>query len=205
MKTQAALAITAALALAACQQAGDAGSETAGTADAGAAGESSASASADSSGDIVEARLRGGLWQTTASFPDGGASVTSRVCMDGAMSPLDTGAAQSQQAEDCTQTTTRTPDGFAFTSRCEIQGGGVTETVGNLTGDFETAYRMEATVTTTNSPMAAMNGSARVVTSAERQGDCPAGWRPGDVEIPGLGARININDMRRQAEAQTAP
>ena len=203
MKTlTACTALTALLALAACQPAGG-GTQTA---DAGAPGADAAGTDASaqtSDSGPTEARVRAGLWQTTASFPGGnGASVTSRVCFDEHMTALNTGTAQSAHNDDCTQNVTRTPDGFHFTSRCDAGSGGVTETVGDLTGDFQTAYRMAATVTTSGSSMEAMNRTQEVVTTAEYQGVCPDGWRPGDVEIPGLGARININDMQEQAAAR---
>lgn len=189
-------ALVAAVSLAACQPAAD-GTETA-SADAA----EDAASEASASGDMVEARLREGLWQTSMTA-DGSPAIVSRMCMDATMTALDAGQANQAQTEDCTQTTTRTADGFDFTSRCDLGGGGVTETQGSLTGDFQTAYRMEATVTTTGAT--AMNGSSTIVTEAAYQGACPEGWRPGDVEIPGLGARINVNDMREQAMQSMPP
>jgi len=195
-------ALMATLALTACEASGGASEST----DAGSPSAEAAADPASSAGsDTVDARVRAGLWQTTASFPGGqGSSVTSRVCFDEQMTALNVGSGPSAHSEDCTQNITRTPDGFGFTSRCDAGGGGVTETVGSLTGDFQTAYRMEATVTTSGSSMAAMNGTTQVVTTAQYQGACPEGWRAGDIEVPGLGTRININDMQAQAAAATA-
>ena len=189
--------LLAVLGLAACQPAADGTA----TADAGAAPAQSAAAEASAaSGDAIDAHVRAGLWQTTASFPGGGGiPVTSRVCMDETMTALNTGMSQSAEADSCTQNVTRTPDGFAFTGRCEPDGGGVSEMTGTMTGDLQTAYRMEATITTTGAPMAAMNGSTQIVTEAVYQGDCPEGWRAGDVEVEGMGIRINTNDLQAQA------
>src|SRR5690606_9472571 len=89
-------------------------------------------------------------------------------------------------------------DGWRFTSVCAMPGGGRTETDGTLTGDLQTRYRMEATTTTTGSAIPAMNGTSSVVTEGERQGECPEGWAPGDMEMEGLG-RINIHDVQAQA------
>ncbi|MBN8553424.1 MAG: hypothetical protein J0L52_11080 [Caulobacterales bacterium] len=189
-------AVMAALALVACEAPGT-GTQSA---DAGATSAGDAGPAASAGTESINARVRAGLWQTTASFPDGNApSVNSRVCFDETMTALNVGSGQSAPSEDCTQNVTRTSDGFAFTSRCDAGPGGVTETVGTMTGDFQSAYRMEATVTTTGSSMAALNGTTQVVTTAEYQGACPEGWRAGDVEVPGLGTRININDMQAQA------
>lgn len=189
-------------ALAACQQPA---ADTASPGSGAPAAEGAASPASTPAGDTVEARVRAGLWQSTVTFPGGGggSSVTSRVCMDDQMTALSAGSSQSQLSEGCTQNTTRTAQGYAFTSRCDAGSGGVTETVGNLTGDFQTSYRMEATVTTSGASMAAMNRSTQVVTVAEYQGPCPDGWRAGDVEIPGMGgARLNIYDMQEQAAAR---
>lgn len=196
------VAVSAIAGLAACQ----AGSEGTHSTDGGASSaESAATEASASGGDTMTARARAGLWQMTAGFPGNeGRSVTSRVCMDDTMTVLDTGSAESAHSEDCTQNVTRTGNGFAFTSRCAPEGGGVTETTGTMTGDFQTAYRMEATVTTTGAPMAAMNGTSQVVTTAQYQGACPEGWRGGDVELAGMGIRLNVNDMREQAAGAAA-
>ena len=196
------VAVSAIAGLAACQP----GAESTQSSEGGAtSAESAATEASASGGDMMTARARAGLWQMTASFPGNDArSVSSRVCMDDNMTVLDSGTAQSSQADDCTQNVTRTGDGFAFTSRCAPEGGGVTETTGTITGDFQTAYRMEATVTTNGAPMAAMNGTSQIVTTAQYQGACPEGWRGGDVELAGMGIRINVNDMREQAAGATA-
>lgn len=196
MKALISLTALAAIAgLAACQPTAD-GAETA---DAGAAEDAATPASAD--GDVIQARVREGLWQI--SMGTAGAPVmTTRVCMDDRMSAIDSAqGSRDAVGEDCQQTTNHTADGFEFSSRCTLADGAVTQTEGTMTGDMETSYRMEATVSTSGSSTAAMNGSRSIVTEGAYQGACPDGWRPGDMELPGGLGRINVLDAQAQITA----
>lgn len=198
MKTLSTLcALTAMVGLAACQPATE-GAETT-DADAATAGDAATPASSD--GEVIEARVREGLWQITMSA-DGAQGLSTRVCMDERMSAIDS-AQNSTDAvgEDCDQTTTRTADGFDFSSRCALADGSVTETQGTMTGDMQTNYRMQATVTTTGSTVAAANGTHEIVTQGAYQGACPEGWRPGDMELPGGMGRVNVLDAQAQITA----
>ena len=170
---------------------------------AGAATAEGAAVDASAAGDMVEARLREGLWQTTMTSA-GMPPMTVRMCMDEEMTAFDTGAANEVEVQDCDQTMTRTADGLDFTNRCEMPNGGVTATEGSITGDFQTAYRMEAEITTTGAGQA--DGTVSMVTEAAYQGACPEGWRPGDMEVPGMGGmRINIHDAQDRARQAMPP
>lgn len=205
MKTiTATAALMAAVSLAACQPAAD-GAQTA---DAATAEGAAVEASASGSGEVLEARVREGLWQTTMTMggmPEGMPPLSSRMCMDEQMTALDTGSADQAGVQNCQQSFDRTAEGLDFTSRCEMDGGGVTETQGSITGDFQTAYRMEATVTTTGTGGA--DGTVSMTTEAAYQGPCPEGWRGGDVEtsIMGRTVRTNVHDMANAAAGASAP
>ena len=188
----AAPALVALLALAACDQtpATEAEPDTAAPAEAASA-ETSAP---DAASDTVEARVREGLWQTVMTAD--GQTVTSRACMDDSISAIQTSSQASMG--DCSQTMNRTGDGWTFASRCALPTGGETSTEGTMTGDLETAYRVEATTTTSGAPIAALNRTSEITTEATYQGECPEGWRPGDVEVAGM--RMTLGDMQRQAE-----
>lgn len=194
MKTlTACTALLATLTLAACQQAGD-GTQTA-DAGAPAAGDEGSDA-ATSSGEVTEANLRAGLWQVNISMAESARDApTLRMCTDGTSTAV-ASSSQLPDVEDCSQDYSRTGRGLEFTSRCQQADGTVTETSGTITGDFETSYRMEATVTTSGSAVAGLNRTDRVVTTASYQGACPADWRPGDVEVAGTGIRMNSNQMQ---------
>ena len=189
----AAPALLAVLALAACEPApsGEAGADAAADATQAASADT---ASADASTETVEARVREGLWQTVMTAD--GQTVTSRACMDDSMSAIQTSSQASMG--DCSQTMNRTGDGYSFASRCTLPTGGETSTEGTMTGDLETAYRVEATTTTSGAPIAALNRTSEITTEATYQGECPEGWRPGDVEVAGM--RMNLGEMQRQAE-----
>ncbi|WP_296817298.1 DUF3617 family protein [Brevundimonas sp.] len=181
-----------AVSLAACQPADEAQAP----ADAPDAAQDAASAAADASNpaDTVEAQVREGLWQTVMTAD--GNTVTSRACMSAATNPVPTSGQAS--AGDCEQSMARTGDGWTFSSRCALPTGGETRTEGTMTGDLQTAYRVEATTTTSGAPIAALNRTSEITTEATYQGACPEGWRPGDVEVAGM--RMNLGDMQRQAE-----
>lgn len=198
MKTLYTLSALAAVAgLAACQPAVDANE----SADAGAASAQDSATPASSGGETVEARVREGLWQISMGTA-GAPIMTTRVCMDERMSAIDSAQGSGDAVgEDCQQTTNHTADGFDFSSRCTLADGSVTQTEGTMTGDMETSYRMEATVTTSGSSTAAVNGSRSIVTEGAYQGACPDGWRPGDMELPGGMGRINVLDAQAQITA----
>jgi hypothetical protein len=84
--------------------------------------------------------------------------------------------------------------GWGFHSVCKSAAGGTTTSSGTATGDFGSHYKVEATSTTTGGPMPEANGEHKVAIEATWQGPCPAGMKPGDMELPG-GMKINMNDM----------
>lgn len=43
-------------------------------------------------------------------------------------------------------------------------------------------------------PMAGVSQS-KVTMQAKWTGACPAGWKPGDMEMPGGMGRVNVNEM----------
>lgn len=193
-------ALAAALGLAACQPAAE-GTESA---DAGAAtAEGAAQDASASGGETVNAGLRAGLWQITNTV--GGVEFVSRMCADETMSALST-TVDNQAGTDCDQTVDQSADSLSFSSVCRMGGEHETRTQGTITGDRETAYRMEATVTTTGAPVAAMNGTQTLVTDAVHQGACPAGWRGGDIEatIMGNTVRTNVHDTMARGAAEAA-
>jgi hypothetical protein len=138
-----------------------------------------------------------GLWkQTIASSMNGKPQppVNSTICLDAkvdrAMSVF--GAGMSQQV--CTSNTvTRTPTGYRFSSVCQMAGGTI-KSQGVGTGDFSSNYKVSMSSTTTGAPMASMNGTSSTNITASWAGACPAGQKPGDMVMPG-GMKINVLSM----------
>ena len=173
----------AALALAACNPGQDA-SPAAGGAGAPAAAEAAPAAQ------MAQPKLDDGLWVVTTTTDHGGMEL--RICYDQAVQDRLSAFGQQGPGMDCQ--TSGAPGGpgvWAFRSTCTTPQGHVA-TEGRASGDFRVNYRVEATSTTTGAPIAEMNGTRSVTVAGRREGDCPAGWRPGDAEV--MGQRVNIAD-----------
>jgi hypothetical protein len=126
-------------------------------------------------------RHKAGFWQQLVTI-DGVATPTPKVCLDDALSaklPVD---GTPPGAKCASNSVTRTPTGYAISSRCDMGTGGVTTREGTVTGDFDNAYELAMTVTTTGAALAQMNGVHKVTISSKRLGECPAGMTPGATE-----------------------
>ena len=100
---------------------------------------------------------------------------------------------QVSSADVCRATSAkaRPGGGWDFTSSCDMGDAGHMDTVSAVTGDMWTRFQTTSTVTTTGAKVAESNGTLQTTLSAERLGDCPADFAPGDMELPG-GQRMNI-------------
>ena len=190
-------AAIAALSLAACQQPAADGANDGDTTRAEGGVEATSTDAELTPGDT---QLREGLWQTTMTM-EGSPPVVTRMCVDEGMNAL-SASVNAQAANDCSQQIHRTANGMTFTSECRMgEVGGTISTQGELVGDLNSGYTMHATTTTTGAQMAAMNGTHEMTSEVVYEGACPAGWRGGDMEIPGMGQRINVNDLQQRAGA----
>lgn len=121
--------------------------------------------------------LAPGLWKTQV-IAAGVPTNANRMCYDRAVAEkLGVMGRAPQGGQECTETMTPNPDGsIAFTSTC----GGVS-TTGVMRGDLNRAYSVEFT-----------SQGQQMKIEATREGDCPAGFRPGDMEVQGM--KINMLD-----------
>jgi hypothetical protein len=199
----------AALALSACSK----------KADTGAAPSASAPAPVAAAPAAPPTR-KGGLWEQAMDM--GQMKQTIRMCVDEASEAktkwwsTERHGGQSNCAE---QSVTPTPGGWAFHSVCTTGDGGKVTSDGTATGDFGTHYKVEMTAVTSGSAMAQANGTHKMSMEGSWKGPCPAGMKPGDMEMPG-GMRIStsggaphmqsgpggvdIAKMKAQAEAMKA-
>jgi hypothetical protein len=174
---------TAALALAACGQK----AETAKGAD---EASTTASATAPTVPSGPPAR-KPGLWVQTISTGD--MTQTTRICLDEATDKA-MSLVGSQMSDDICSKHEVTPvaGGYRFSSVCAAgDGTGTTTTEGTATGDFNARYKVEAQSTISGANAPQMNGARKMTVEAEWQGPCPAGFKPGDMELPG-GMKMNI-------------
>lgn len=102
-------------------------------------------------------------------------------------------------SENCTPGTPR-KDGNALVYEQECQMGKSrvsSRTV--MTGDFNSKVHTE--VSSTYNPPLAGRANSKMVMDAKWAGSCPAGWKPGDMEMPG-GMRMNVGQMMQGLPAR---
>lgn len=144
-----------------------------------------------SAGSVGVPQRKAGVWKQTITM--GEFVQKSRICLDQA-SEAKLSAFGGQAAKDrCPQMniTPKAGGGWSFTSVCDVGAGGTTTTKGEITGDFNTQYRMEAQVTTEGADAPQMNGARTMVMEAVWEGACPAGFAPGEMELT-TGQRVNL-------------
>ena len=139
-----------------------------------------------------------GLWETTIET-SGKVLHTTRHCIDARtdrqMQEMGMGL-----TSGCTKRDIRR-DGARIVSDTVCKFGQSTMTSHAVTtGDFASAIRTESD-THYEPPLMGKTDSRAVVTS-KWAGECPAGWKPGDMEMPGSGQRMNISDMMKAAPRQ---
>jgi len=135
-----------------------------------------------------------GLWEQKVSMA--GMNQVTRLCLDAAAEQKLSAFGQQATKDMCAKTRmARRLDGaWEIASECDMGAGGKTVTTGVATGDFASAYKMEATTVTSGASAPQMNGEHKMVMEATWKGPCPAGFKPGDMELPG-GMKFNMIEM----------
>lgn len=191
------LALTAAaLTLAACGQK----AETAKSADGAATTASATALAASPAGPAVMPTRKPGLWTQTVNTGD--MTQTTKICIDENVDKAMSVVGSQMSKDMCSKNAvTNVAGGYAFESVCQVGAGmGVTTTKGTVTGDFNSKYKVDAETTISGANAAHMNGAHKMTVEAAWQGPCPAGFKPGDMELPG-GMKMNIAAMAGQAKA----
>lgn len=134
------------------------------------------------------AHRKPGLWVQTVSAE--GRSQTQRLCLgEGVTSSFETAIAQG--AKSCEPVKmSGTAHGFAIDAVCDHGENGRAVSHAVVSGDPAASYRLEVTTTVTGAKAPQMNRTATAVTTAAWQGPCPAGMKPGDMDLPD-GTRIH--------------
>jgi hypothetical protein len=134
---------------------------------------------------------RPGLWEITMQVTNS-PSQTMRQCIDEKTDQQMQRFGQGLSQQQCTKNTMqRDGDRYVGESECKL-GPTVATSRSVFGGDFEKAYRGE--VETRYAPPMAGIAQSKVTMSAKWAGACPAGWKPGDMEMPGMG-RVNVNEL----------
>ena len=128
-----------------------------------------------------------GLWEQTVSSD--GRSQVQKLCVG-----QETAAALARQAAGgghCGPASLAgAAHGFTFDIACESPETGKAQVHGLVAGDLASAYRLTTTATTTGAKGELRNGSRAATVTARYVGPCPAGMKPGDIDLPG-GERIH--------------
>ena len=143
-------------------------------------------------------KRKSGLWEITLGGPDmqgkkGPAGMTMSQCVDQSRDDAFRQMGQQMERENkCTRTNVqRGPNRLSFDSSCDF-GAMKTRAKTVITGDFNSAYRMEIQSRYEPPMMGLAEGTT--VMEAKWAGACKPGQRPGDVTVPG-GMTMNIYDM----------
>lgn len=134
---------------------------------------------------------KAGLWEMTMS--DGKEQpVKTRQCIDEKTDRELQRIGQSMPGANCSKNSFR-KDGSQYIgeSVCKMMSSTITSR-SVTTGDFNSKYRTEVE-SRYDPPFMGMHGDKTVIES-RYVGACPAGWKPGDMEVPG-GRRVNLNQM----------
>ena len=132
-----------------------------------------------------------GLWEITMQVTNA-PSQTTRQCIDARTDAQMQRFAQGTSQEQCARNTVRR-DGDRYVGESECRLGASTMTSRSVfAGDFAKAYRGE--VESRYAPPIAGVSQSKVTLTARRTGGCPAGWKPGDMEVPNMG-RVNVGEL----------
>ena len=183
------------LALAACSKKADTG--------AAAPASATATVSAPTAAAGPPAR-KAGLWEQKISAES--MQQTMKMCLDATtdqkMKWWGSQAPRGGKSDCAQQTVTPHPGGgWDFHAVCAMGESGTVTSDGSATGDFGSHYKVEVTSVTTGSPMPQANGAHKTTIEATWMGPCPAGMKPGDMELPG-GMRINTTEAMSGAAAK---
>lgn len=140
-----------------------------------------------------------GLWESKMAVNGGGQAMTSRICYDEVFAKQASIMGQEMSSEmGCQQTLTRQIDGsLKMSATCKGPDGKPMLTEGVIRGDFKSAYSVEFTRDASDPPDA-----TGMKIEARRVGDCPADFKPGDIEVNGM--RMNMGAAGK-APATPAP
>jgi len=141
-----------------------------------------------------------GLWEITMQITNAPSQLV-RQCIDPSTDQALQRFGQGLDLKTCVRNVWRR-DGNRYLGESECRlGRSLVTTRAVFGGDFGAAYRGEIDARYTP-PVGGVSAS-KVTISARWRSACPAGWKPGDIELPGMG-RMNVKELMaaRAARAQ---
>jgi hypothetical protein len=148
---------------------------------------------------------KAGLWEQKMKVSMAGAGampeMVMRQCTDAAFEKEMKGSNVSGgSGQECSKMDIKkTAAGYVIDAVCTSSAGGTTMTVTSRTevaGDLTSAYTIKSSNTMKQSGQS-QGMSTTMTGSAKWLGACPSGWKPGDIEMPGV-PRMNARDMMKK-------
>lgn len=143
---------------------------------------------------------RAGLWQVSIES-DARPAMVAKHCVDEATDLQMQKMGQEMGGECKRGELLREGDALVTSSVCKM-GKTTLTSKSRTTGDFKSTIRTEVDAKF-DPPMAGRTNSKTVV-NGKWVGPCPAGMKPGDMEMPG-GMKMNVNDMMKGAGQARPP
>lgn len=137
-----------------------------------------------------------GLWELSLQT-DSQPPVTMNQCIDANTDASMQKAGRGVMAGSCSKEVMRREGaGYVSESVCSMGGSTITSR-GVVTGDFNSEVKM--VIDAQYAPPLMGMAKAKTTVTQRWKSACPAGWKPGDMEMPGMNKRININDIPAMA------
>lgn len=137
-----------------------------------------------------------GLWEIHMVRDEGKKDTTMRACIDAATDKAMLEGATSVMQSLCKRRDIkRDGDTYTWDSTCSI-GPIESSTHTVVSGDFQSSYTMKTTGDISGMPGLGNGKSEMSQTAKWVSEDCPEGFSPGDMEMPG-GMKINVNDAMK--------
>lgn len=144
---------------------------------------------------------RPGLWQITLQSA-GVAPQVVRHCVDARTDRLMQQLTEGTDANTCSRRT-YSREGERYLGESECRFGTSTALIrSSVQGDFSRSYKGE--VENRIEPPTAGINQYKVSLSARWLSACPAGWKPGDMDVPGMG-RVNLAEVQAARRLSAAP
>ncbi len=135
---------------------------------------------------------KSGEWQIVMQI--GGHTITTQQCVDSSTDKAMMQSSFAKAGEDCSSVK-QSQDGGTITIDAKCTFGGMqTQTHAIVTGDFQSAYTVDAVNDVTGGPPQ-MPKHSEMKQNVSWVGACPAGMQPGDIEMPG-GMKINLKALQ---------
>jgi hypothetical protein len=143
-----------------------------------------------------------GLWQMSMNIA--GHAMVTKQCVDAATDKEMMQSAFAKSGQKCaTLANSRSGNTITIDSTCTLSGGMTTKTHATISGDFQSEYTIDAVTDMTGGP-AQMPKHSEMKQDVKWAGACPAGMKPGDMQMPGMPGMpagmppINLKQLLKQ-------